>query len=108
MRSPEHFAGSVWRVVSKVGSCEVVENIAFSISFGVTRDDPTAFMRAHRAINIVCWSFARNGRRSREVGEVHEGVIGDVCCGAYGEDALIGCGEVHEEPHALRIVLVRS
>ena len=42
-----------------------------------------------------------------KVGEIHEGVIGNVCCGAYGEDSLVSCGEVHEEPHTLRIVLER-
>jgi hypothetical protein len=41
-----------------------------------------------------------------KVGEVHEGFVGDVHRGADGEDSLVGCGEVHEEPHALGNVSV--
>ena len=43
-----------------------------------------------------------------EVGEVHEGFVGDICCGADGEDSLVGSGEVHEEPHALENMSVCS
>jgi hypothetical protein len=36
-----------------------------------------------------------------EVGEEHEGVVGDVGCGADGESTLVGGGEVNEEPESL-------
>lgn len=41
-----------------------------------------------------------------EVGEEHDGGVGDVGCGADGEDTLISGGEVNKEPETLRGMLV--
>jgi hypothetical protein len=43
-----------------------------------------------------------------EVGEEHEGVVGDVGCGADGESTLVASGEVNKEPKSLGDVLVLS
>lgn len=45
---------------------------------------------------------------NEEVGEIHEGCVGDVGFRADGEDSLVSCWEVHEEPHALENVSVCS